>query len=231
MPTDYGDVAVTYVGHATVSLTGPDGTVVTLDPWSDVLEDPDPADVIVCTHHHTGHFDPGAIDLLAGADTTLVGTEAVGGRAPPGVETVTIEPGTTVAAGGLEIQGVHAYNTRTQAAMGVADDSYHPKGLCTGVVFDLGGTTFYHAADTDVIEEMAALEGGVDLAFLPAGGIYTMHQRDALEAIELIAPAAVMPIHYDYYGTECDLERFRAAVARETDAEPFVLERTTTFRH
>lgn len=39
----------------------------------------------------------------------------------------------------------------------------------------------------------------IDLALLPIGGNFTMDPADALRAIDLIKPKAVIPMHYDTF--------------------------------
>jgi L-ascorbate metabolism protein UlaG (beta-lactamase superfamily) len=39
--------------------------------------------------------------------------------------------------------------------------------------------------------------GGLDLALLPIGDIYTMGPADALDALDFLRPALAMPMHYN----------------------------------
>lgn len=220
---EFGTVDVSWIGHATVKLEDSDGFTVYIDPWSEVLDgDEEKADVIISTHEHFDHFDKKAIQALKKRNTVLVLTEQSEEDAPEEMETKVIKPGTSVKAHHHRFKGVQAYNVDKFRE---PDTPYHPKGLCTGVIFDLDGLTFYHASDTDPIDEMDSLaEKGIDLAFMPAGGHYTMDQEEAVEAVKKVQPDKVVPIHYGYIDeTNCDTEKFRKDIKRETDSEAVIL--------
>jgi L-ascorbate metabolism protein UlaG (beta-lactamase superfamily) len=70
-------------------------------------------------------------------------------------------------------------------------------GLAGGFLFEIGGFKVYHAGDTGLSMEMQLLASeGIDLALLPIGGNFTMDTADALRAVEMIRPKAVVPMHY-----------------------------------
>ena len=78
---------------------------------------------------------------------------------------------------------------------GFADGGYG--GLAMGVVLEFGGRRVYHAGDTALFGDMALIgRGGLDVALLPIGGHFTMGPADALEAVKLLRPRHVVPIHY-----------------------------------
>ena len=64
---------------------------------------------------------------------------------------------------------------------------------------------------------MKSLEDeNIDIAFLPAGGTYTMDIEEALDATADIMPKVVVPMHYGVVaGTEADTEKFRALVSEK----------------
>jgi L-ascorbate metabolism protein UlaG (beta-lactamase superfamily) len=66
-----------------------------------------------------------------------------------------------------------------------------------GYIIQVDGVLIYHAGDTDMIPEMKKLkETGIDIAFLPIGGTYTMNAGEAAKAASLIKPKLVVPMHY-----------------------------------
>jgi L-ascorbate metabolism protein UlaG (beta-lactamase superfamily) len=71
------------------------------------------------------------------------------------------------------------------------------KGECDGVGYLVRGgrKTIYHAGDTDIIAEMSSL-GKVKLALFPIGGIYSMDMDEAVEAVSVIKPEHVLPMHH-----------------------------------
>jgi L-ascorbate metabolism protein UlaG (beta-lactamase superfamily) len=52
----------------------------------------------------------------------------------------------------------------------------------------------YHAGDTDIIPEMSNLKN-INVAFLPIGGSFTMDSKETVDAVSIIKPEFVIPIH------------------------------------
>lgn len=221
----FDTVDVEWLGHASVKLEDSDGFTVYIDPWSDIMDDNrnyEKADVIVTTHEHFDHFDKKAIQSLKKCGTVVICTEDSEDDVPQDLEVRVIRPNSSVKANGKRFRGVQAYNVDKFRS---PDEPFHPKGLCTGVIFELDGVKFYHASDTDPIDEMQGLsEENIGVAFLPVGGHYTMDQEEAIEAIKMIQPGKVVPIHFGTVdNTEADLGRFKNDVNQETDSEPVIL--------
>lgn len=99
-------------------------------------------------------------------------------------------------------------------------------GMPTGIVLEIDGKRIYHAGDTALFSDMRLIgRKGLDLAMLPIGDFFTMGPDDALEAVKLLAPKAVIPIHYDTFDAIAqDAQAFKARVERETDARCLVLQ-------
>jgi L-ascorbate metabolism protein UlaG (beta-lactamase superfamily) len=100
-----------------------------------------------------------------------------------------------------------------------ADGTYG--GMPMGVLFEFDGLRVYHAGDTALFGDMALIgRHGLDLALLPIGGHYTMGPEDALEAVRLLRPRHVVPIHYGTFGLiEQDPLAFRDAVAALSEVD------------
>ena len=98
-------------------------------------------------------------------------------------------------------------------------------GMPAGVILELEGKRIYHAGDTGLFSDMTLIgQGGLDLAILPIGDLLTMGPEDALEAVKLLKPKQVIPVHYNTFPMiEQDAAAFKAAVENETDAEVVVL--------
>ena len=218
-----GSVEATWIGHATVKLVDSDGFTVYIDPWTDLMDYEDEADVIVVTHDHFDHFDKKAIQQLKKRDTVLVCTSECAEDAPVDVETKVLEEGRSVKAKGIRFKGVPAYNNERFRS---PDEPFHPRGQCFGVIFELDGKKFYHASDTDHIPEMSDLKNEkINLAFLPAGGTYTMDQNDAVDAVKDIDPDRIVPIHYGFVdGTTADPGKFEDWVNESTQAKAVILD-------
>ena len=226
MSQSFDTVDVEWLGHASVKLVDSDGFTVYIDPWSDIMDDNrdyEKADVIVTTHEHFDHFDKKAIQRLKKRGTVVICTEDSEEDVPQDLEARVIRPNSSVNAHGKRFRGVQAYNVDKFRS---PDQPFHPKGLCTGVIFELDGVKIYHASDTDPIDEMQELaDENIDVAFLPVGGHYTMDQEEAIEAIKMIKPGKVVPIHFGVVDkTSADTGRFKKDVNQETDSEPVVIE-------
>ena len=100
-----------------------------------------------------------------------------------------------------------------------ADGTYG--GMPMGVVFEFDDLRVYHAGDTALFGDMALIgRHGLDLALLPIGGHFTMDPEEALEAVRLLRPRHVVPIHYGTFDLiEQDALAFRDAVAALPEAE------------
>lgn len=72
------------------------------------------------------------------------------------------------------------------------------RGVPTGVVAEGEGKGVYHAGDTGLFEDMHLIEQiyKVDVALFPIGGYYTMGAKQASEAVKLLRPKVVIPMHY-----------------------------------
>ena len=98
-------------------------------------------------------------------------------------------------------------------------------GMPMGVLIESEGKRIYHAGDTALFSDMTLIgQNGLDLALLPIGSNFTMGPKDALEAVKLLKPKRVVPIHYNTFPPiKQDPEAFKAAVERHTDTECIIL--------
>jgi L-ascorbate metabolism protein UlaG (beta-lactamase superfamily) len=194
---------IEWLGHASFRIIA-DGTTIYIDPF--VLDDGAPeADLIIATHDHFDHCHVENIDRIKGAGTTIVTTGKASDQVTGDVRT--LAPGDEIDLGRIRVRAVHAYNVNKFREPG---QPFHPKGDGMGVIISIDGSTIYHSGDTDVIEEMKALgDLGMDVALLPAGGTYTMDSAEAAEAVKLIKPRIVVPMHFGtLQETRADLELF-----------------------
>jgi L-ascorbate metabolism protein UlaG (beta-lactamase superfamily) len=72
------------------------------------------------------------------------------------------------------------------------------RGVPTGVVIQGEGKTVYHAGDTGLFGDMRLIGElyKLDWAMIPIGGYYTMDAKGAAEAVKLLNPKVVIPMHY-----------------------------------
>lgn len=181
-----------------------DGLTVYVDPWG-VSENDAPADVIFITHAHADHFQPDEIAKVSSGSTKLVAPHDVAKELSGDV--IAVAPGESHEVGGIRFTTVPAYNTAEERL------ENHPKAnRWVGYVLELGGSSYYHAGDTDHAPELDEVRA--DVAFLPIGGTYTMEASEAAGMARTIAPQVAVPMHYGFVvGSPSDAERFRDEAA------------------
>lgn len=148
------------------------------------------AEIILVTHIHGDHCDPGIIKKARKDDTVVIAPTNCHSKI--GGAVTSLKPNEETTIGDVKIKAVHAYNETRFRSPG---QPFHPKGLGVGYIITLEGKTIYHAGDTDFIEEMKHL-GPIDVALLPIGGMYTMEAGDGAEAAIAINPKYAIPHHH-----------------------------------
>jgi len=188
-------VTLQWLGHASFKICHED-TVIYIDPWK-LKESPHDATLVLVSHSHHDHYSPEDIAKVSGPDTKLVASADVVAKEKAG-EAIT--PGLTIESGDVRVAGVAAYNPNKQ---------FHPKERSwVGFIVEIGSKRIYYAGDTDLTEEMKALED-IDIALLPVGGTYTMNADEAAEATKHIKPKLAIPYHWgDIVGRQSDAEQF-----------------------
>lgn len=176
-----------------------------IDPWG-TDENAREADLILITHAHSDHFQPGEIDRLRGDGTKLVAPHDVAAELTGDVTPV--GPGETHEVAGVRISTVPAYNVVEERL-----ESHPKENRWVGYVLELGGMSYYHAGDTDHVIELDEVR--TDVAFLPiGGGPFTMDVDEAAGLAKAIAPRLAVPMHFGFViGSPGDGHRFRAAAA------------------
>lgn len=105
-------------------------------------------------------------------------------------------------------------------------------GMPCGVIFEIGGVTFYHAGDTCIFGDMKLFSElyRPQVAFLPIGGYFTMDIFEAVKAVELIQPEVVIPVHYNTFPPiQADPQDFRRQVESKTSARVQVMNALDTW--
>ena len=188
-PTSAGPVKITPLYHAT-TLIEAGGKIIYVDPAKPAkLNGLPKADLILITHIHPDHMDPGSIKEISKADTEIL-------AAPSVVQTVTsakpIANEETKNWQDWTIEAIPAYNLKRGPAAG---ELFHPKGRDNGYILSYGGKRFYFSGDTEGIPEMRALKN-IDVAFVCMNLPYTMPPEEAADAVKAFHPKIVIPYHY-----------------------------------
>jgi L-ascorbate metabolism protein UlaG (beta-lactamase superfamily) len=177
------------LGHASFKLKV-DDKVIYIDPYGgDDSEYSEKADLILSSHEHRDHSDPGKI-ALARQDSTVIITSSKNSANIEG--SIALDPGQKYDFEGIIIHGVPGYNVIRKRDSG---QPFHPREIQTAFIIEAKGKRIYHAGDTEFIEEMKDLKD-IDYALLPIDGTYTMDPKEALDAVGAIKPKHVIPMHW-----------------------------------
>lgn len=201
---------VTYVGHATVQVAL-DGVRLLTDPLLRTRvahlrrrARVDAAalrgiDAVLVSHAHYDHLDLPSLERL-GRTTPLVVPRGIGRllRRRSFERVVEVEPGDTLPIGAVTVTATPADHDGGRGPLGAT-------GPALGFVV-AGSSTVYFAGDTDIFPEMAEIGDHLDLALLPIWGWGPTLGRGkhldperAAEALTLLRPRIVVPIHWGTY--------------------------------
>lgn len=212
-----------YLGHSAVALRDGDTTVLvdpflTGNPRAAASADELDATTILLTHGHGDHLgDTVAIAKRTGATVVAV-PELANEIGNEGVNVSDPNLGGTVRFDWGSVKLVPAWHT----AVSPSGTPHTPAGL----VIELGGKTIYHLGDTCLFSDLQLVKrgGAIDVALVPIGGHYTMDRHDAVEAVKLIEPGTVIPVHFNTFPPiETDAQAFKADVESQTSSKVAVL--------
>jgi len=209
------ETQLTWYGHAAFKIETSTGKVLLIDPW---IENPaftggkaelanlSHVDLIFLTHGHADHvgntveigkrtgaslvsnFDLNAAMVsLLGYPESQAGNETIGHL---GGELSLLD-------GELKVQFVPAWHGSSIQREKNAAPAY--AGTPTGLIIMLSnGPTFYHTGDTDLFSDMALVKRfhKIDVMLICIGDHFTMGPARAAEAVKLVAPKTVIPMHY-----------------------------------
>lgn len=188
--TTGGNLIITFIGHGTLMFSYND-MIIHVDPvsrYADYSTLPK-ADLILVTHDHGDHLDPGTIDQLIKDNTEIILTAACAERIGKGT---VMKNGEVKEVKGLRIKAVPAYNILHKRENG---QPFHPKGVGNGYVITFADKKVYIAGDTENVPEMKELKG-IDIAFLPMNLPYTMTPEMVADAVKAFKPAILYPYHF-----------------------------------
>jgi L-ascorbate metabolism protein UlaG (beta-lactamase superfamily) len=221
---------LTWYGQSAFKVVTPGGKVLLIDPWLTnpvfergkeeiaALKD---VDLILVTHGHSDHVGDAVeigkrtrAKLVATFDLSAAIVSALGYPSQlADVETTGHMGGTLTLLGGeIGVTFVPAWHGSGVSREETAPPVYggNPAGL---VIAIRGGPTIYHTGDTDLFSDMALVSRfhKIDIMLVCIGDHFTMGPARAAEAVKLVAPRMVIPMHYGTFpvltGTPKELDR------------------------
>ena len=209
------DTQLTWYGQSAFKIETPSGKVLLVDPWlsNPVFENAKReiaafkhVDLILVTHGHSDHVGD-AVEIGKKTGAKLVATfdladalvKHLGYPAEQAqMDTVGHFGGElTLLNGEIKVAFVRAHH-----GSGVAADDR--QGLRHGgapggfIITIRGGPMMYHTGDTDLFSDMALLSRfhEIDVMLACIGDHFTMGPARAAEAVKLVKPRTVIPMHY-----------------------------------
>ena len=190
--TEYGDLIVHPINHATFVLGWNDKTIY-IDPvgGGDRFDGLPRPDVVLITDIHGDHLDADTLRAVVGDATDIVAPHAVAEELPEGLKDKVTElvNGETIPVAGLSVEAVPMYNLTEDRL------KFHTRGRGNGYVVTLGEKRVYISGDTEDIPEMRSLKN-IDVAFVCFNLPYTMTAEQAASAVREFRPRIVYPYHF-----------------------------------
>jgi len=209
------ETQLTWYGQSAFKIVTPRGKVLLVDPWltnpvfekaKDELAALEHVDLILVTHGHSDHVGDAVeigkrtrAKLVATFDLSAAIVSALGYPSDlADMETTGHMGGTLTLFGGeVAVTFVPAWHGSAVSKEETAPPVY--AGTPAGLVIALrDGPTIYHTGDTDLFSDMALVSRfhKIDTMLVCIGDHFTMGPARAAEAVRLVNPREVIPMHY-----------------------------------
>lgn len=174
-------VTILYHGHACFTITDQSDFAVVIDPFDETVGYKVPAwraDVVLASHGHFDHANVRAVDCDR--------------------EPIVEQEGET-RAGKLVVKGVKAPHWTAP--------QFKARGDTVIYRWEQGGVVLCHLGDLGQLlteQQISALKP-IDILFVPVGGNYTIGPDEAVQVVQQLDPAVVIPMHYKTVYTNLDI--------------------------
>lgn len=165
---------IRFLGHSCFQIRGRKATVVTdpFGPSCGLKLAKVAADIVTVSHNHDDHNY----------------IEAIGGTPRKPQPFVIKGPGEYEVAG-VSIFGLPSFHDKTKGSQ---------RGKNALYIIEMDNLKLVHLGDLGHLLDDKQLEkiNGVDILFVPVGGLYTIDAKEAAELVGKIQPKIVVPMHY-----------------------------------
>ncbi|WP_371361508.1 hypothetical protein SRRS_28960 [Sporomusa rhizae] len=184
---------LTFYGHACFTLRN-ENTTLLFDPFfTDNPVNPATADKIDCSYILVSH---GHFDHLG---DTIVIAKRTGATVIATAEIASLVGEHNCETAKMHLGGKQKFDFGYVRVTPAFHGAGVPGGHAAGFIVNFFGKTVYFAGDTALFGDMALLGRleKIDYALLPIGDNFTMGPDDAVEAVKMLQPKAVVPMHYN----------------------------------
>ena len=214
-------IKLKYNGHANISLTK-DNVTILIDPFftDNPVNKTNPkeveSDYILVSHAHFDHIGD-AIEISKRTGATIISTAEIANMA--------------------ESKGCNSHGMNIGGKLNIeygsekVTQAIHSAGLeggdTCGYIIDFYGKTIYFAGDTALFGDMELIGrmNNIDYALLPIGDNFTMGPEEAFEAVKMLKPNVVIPIHYDTWPPIAQSPQdFKIEVEKNCDAKVLIVD-------
>lgn len=211
-------LAITWLGHAAVHITSPQGTEILIDPFLEQnpkypkgYKLPEELDLLLLTHGHSDHIADAVSVAKKHRPEVVAIYELADWVGSKGVKDTV----------GMNLGGSYKYKDVTVTLV----EAHHSSSIQDGKEFRYAGEpagfviacdnapVLYHAGDTSVFSDMRLIEQlhKPEIGMIPIGDLYTMGPKAAALAAGFLGVKTVIPIHYGTFpqltGTPAELEQ------------------------
>lgn len=202
-------VTLTYYGQSTFMLAHGETRLLidpylTGNPWKVAKAEDIDAQYILVSHAHGDHIVD-AVPIARRTGAKVISTAEIT-RMLVSQGVTNVHP--------MSIGGKWNFEFGSVKVTNAVHGSGIAGGQAAGFIINFFGKVVYFAGDTALFGDMAYIgRANLDYALLPIGDNYTMGPEDATEAVGLLKPRKVIPMHYDTNPLiKQDPEKFRKMV-------------------